>query len=235
MGEEGSQSTRRYGGLPAHERRTQRRQRLLEAGLELLGAGGWRATTVSGVCEHARLTPRYFYESFRNRDELLVAIFDGIVDEVAREVESAIAMAPMTMRGIVRANIAAWVDVASRDPRKGRVAFVEALGSEALMRRRLGATRRFAHVLSEQARTIHGLSAGDQSAHDLAGLIVAGGLIETMVEWLEGGLKRSGAEVVEHYTELCVAAIEAATPRGRTCTPRSSDRAPKRSKSPKTQ
>src|SRR3954454_21644583 len=71
-----------YGGLAADERSAQRRARLLEAGLDLLGSEGWAATTVTAVCTRARLTPRDFYESFRDRYELVVAICDGIVAEV---------------------------------------------------------------------------------------------------------------------------------------------------------
>jgi hypothetical protein len=48
----------RYGGASADERRTARRERLLDAAFESLGRGGWRETTVRGVCETAGLKPR---------------------------------------------------------------------------------------------------------------------------------------------------------------------------------
>src|SRR5258705_353216 len=59
---------RRYAGASADERRDERRARLLAAGLDALGTDGHRATTVRGVCARARLTPRYFYESFDDLD-----------------------------------------------------------------------------------------------------------------------------------------------------------------------
>lgn len=208
--------TRLYRGLAAGERRAGRRERLLESGLELLGTEGWRATTVTAVCERARLTPRYFYESFRDRDELLVAIFDGIVAEVTDEVRGTLDAAPQNMRESVRANITAWVKVATKDPRKGRVAFVEALGSETLMRRRLDTARRFAEIVSSQVRSAYDVPVRDGRALDLAGLVVAGGLIETMIEWLEGGLERSAEELIDDYTKLCAACLEAAIPDRRT-------------------
>jgi AcrR family transcriptional regulator len=199
-----------YGGLGADERRARRRERLLEAGLDLLGDEGWQATTVTAVCERARLTPRYFYESFGDRDELLVAIFDAIVAEVAEQVQRTLSTSPPSMDATVRAAIGAWVNVSTDDPRKGRVAFVEALGSEALMRRRLDATRGFAKRLSDQGRAVYGVSPPDGAGLELAGSIVAGGLIETMIEWLEGGLARPAQEVVDGYTKLCAAALAAA-------------------------
>ena len=70
--------SRRYRGVSGDERRADRRRRLLEAGLQLLGTVGWEQTTMTAVCAEARLTERYFYESFRNREQLLLAVLDGI-------------------------------------------------------------------------------------------------------------------------------------------------------------
>jgi AcrR family transcriptional regulator len=203
--------SRVYAGIAADERRALRRARLLEAGLQLLGTKGARATTVTAVCRHARLTPRYFYESFRDLGELLVAIFDATVAELTEEVRAR-AVEGGDMRATVRATIAAWVEITARDPRKGRVAFVEALGSEPLMRRRLETSRRFADLTAELARTFYGVSARETPGLEVASLVVAGGLIETMVEWLEGGLARAPEDVVEDFTNACVASLEAAIP-----------------------
>lgn len=210
MAEAASAPTRVYRGQAADERVAARRVRLLEAALELLGTEGWQATTVTAVCERARLTPRYFYESFRDRDELLVAVFDGVMQDVTHHVLEAIADAPDDMTETLRATVAAFVKVVTDDPRKGRVAFVEALGSEALMRRRLDTMRRFADLVAAQARAAYKVSARDRRALELASLIAAGGLIETMIAWLDGGLASNAEEVIEDYTKLCRASLEAA-------------------------
>jgi AcrR family transcriptional regulator len=199
---------RHYGGMAAEERRAERRQRLLDAGLDLLGRRGWHATTVTAVCEHARLTPRYFYESFADRDELLLAIFDSIITSVADEAAAAVGATP-SMEGTIRAAITAWVRAATNDPRMARVAFVEALGSEALMRRRIQAMRHFAEQLTDQARRLYPNAVDSRLA--MAGRIVAGGLIETMIEWVEGRSDRPPENLVEDYTRLCSATFEAAT------------------------
>src|SRR3712207_5142982 len=77
---------RMYAGLTTAQRRSERRARLLDAAVDVLGTQGLEAATVTAVCRRARLIPRYFYESFSDRDELLVAVFDSIMDEVAVEV-----------------------------------------------------------------------------------------------------------------------------------------------------
>jgi hypothetical protein len=114
------------------------------------------------------------------------------------------------MTETLRATVAAFVKVVTDDPRKGRVAFVEALGSEALMRRRLDTMRRFADLVAAQARATYKVSARDRRALELASLIAAGGLIETMIAWLDGGLASNAEEVIEDYTRLCRAGLEAA-------------------------
>src|SRR5690606_10242976 len=75
-------SERPYRGRSAPSRRADRRKKLLEAGLDLLASRGWRGATMTAICANANLTERYFYESFRNRDELLVTVIDGIADEI---------------------------------------------------------------------------------------------------------------------------------------------------------
>lgn len=199
---------RRYAGRAAEERLADRRARLLDAGLDLLADQGWQATTVTAVCAQARLTPRYFYESFTDRDELLLAIFDNILTEVADEVGAAVPPEP-SMQDYIRAGVAAWVAVAMKDGRMGRVAFIEALGSEALMRRRLDATRGFAEMLSHRARTLY--PAAPERRLTVAGVAVAGALVETMIEWIRGGLNLPPDTLVEDFTSLCTATFAAAT------------------------
>jgi AcrR family transcriptional regulator len=69
---------RKWGGLEDEERRLVRRQRLLEAAVELYGRDGYRSTTVRSICRQAGLTERYFYESFSNSEALLLAAYEVV-------------------------------------------------------------------------------------------------------------------------------------------------------------
>ncbi len=199
--------TRTYRGEAAGDRKARRRAQLLEAGLDLLGNQGWQAATVTAICERARLTPRYFYESFASRDELLVAIFDSIIDEITREV---LASRPTNPVDLLRATVTAFVRMASEDPRKGRATFIEALGSEALTRRRIEGMHWFADQLAQQARA--GRRLGKREARKLktASLIAAGGLIEMITAWLDGELDSRPEQMVDEYTQVCAAGLAAA-------------------------
>jgi AcrR family transcriptional regulator len=199
-------TTRPYRGVSAEQRRADRRERLLEAGLDLFGSDGWGATTVRGVCARAGLTERYFYESFKDREALLLAVFDEIIAEATRVVLEAVAAAPHDEREKSRAAIAAFVDLMTDDPRKGRVAFVEAMGSEQLMLRRLATMRAFAQLITDQAQAFYGKSSVPRADAELTALLLVGGLAETLIAWLGGSLELSRDRLVDHVADLFVAA-----------------------------
>jgi AcrR family transcriptional regulator len=80
---------RDYAGVTADDRRHERRTRLLAVGRATWGRAGIGDITIRGVCRDAELAARYFYENFENRDAYLIAIADGVRDQmVATMVQS---------------------------------------------------------------------------------------------------------------------------------------------------
>lgn len=98
------------------------------------------------------------------------------------------------------------------DPRKGRATFVEALGSEALTRRRIEGMHWFADQLAARARAQSGRRRRKSGTRQLktASLLAAGGLIEMITAWLDGELDSSDAQIVDDYTRVCAAGLAAA-------------------------
>jgi AcrR family transcriptional regulator len=203
-------ATGRYGGVDADERIAARRGALIEAGLELLGTHGWPATTVRAVCAQASLTPRYFYESFKDLDALLLAVFDEIAGAAATTVLAAVTEAPDEVRAKAHAAIAAFVEFVTDDPRRARVLFIEAMGAESLARRRFATVRMFAGLVAQQARSFYRLSDDPDPLVELTALTLAGGLAESLLAWLDGTLTLTREQLIEHSTDLFVATGEAA-------------------------
>lgn len=75
-------SGRRIRGLDAEQRREQRRQALLDAGLELFAAQGYPNTSIEQLCQHAYVGTKAFYETFSSRDECYSALLSRISDDV---------------------------------------------------------------------------------------------------------------------------------------------------------
>src|SRR5689334_4939455 len=113
---------RPYRGVEASERLDQRRRRLLDAGLDLLGADDAESElTVRAVCGRAGLTARYFYESFSDKDEFVAAVFDAAVADIAASTQAAVATSAPAEQN--RAGLANLVRTVSADSRIGRVLF----------------------------------------------------------------------------------------------------------------
>jgi AcrR family transcriptional regulator len=201
--------TRPYRGVSAEDRRTQRRAKLIGAGLDVLGDDGIAGMTMTAVCARAGLTERYFYESFRDRDELLLAVYDACVQEAFDVLEDAIQSSPPDLLERGRAAASALVDVLTRDPRKGRV-HAESMGSEKLREHRIAAVHAYAGLIANQMRELRGL---DLPAHEaplqLATVMLVGGLSEALVGWVSGSLDISKEMLAEECARLCVAAADA--------------------------
>jgi AcrR family transcriptional regulator len=194
-----------YRGVPVEERRADRRRRLLEAGVRVIGESGWQSTTVRAVCAEAGLTERYFYESFDDREALLLAVFDQVIADVAAAILGAVEDAPMDAEARARAAIGAFVDLVADDPGRARVMLVEATGSEALHERRLEAIGSFARLVRDQASEFYGLRRGsvdvEMSAHALVGAVA-----QLLIAWLSGQVDVSRDRIVEHLTALFLSA-----------------------------
>lgn len=61
---------RQFKGMSLSERKLARREKLIEAGIESYGTHGFFSVTVKDICSEAKLTERYFYESFKKSEDL---------------------------------------------------------------------------------------------------------------------------------------------------------------------
>jgi AcrR family transcriptional regulator len=175
-----------------------------------MGTQGWSQTTVRGVCREASLTPRFFYESFEDLDTLAVAVLDDIIAGATEHVIEAIAAAPPTPADQARAAIGSFVCDLTDDPRRARVAFVEALGSEAMMRRRLQAMRDVAGLIAEYGRLTYQPPPEAETLVELTAALMAGGVAELLITWQDGGLDISRDQLIEDCAELFVAVGDSA-------------------------
>src|SRR3546814_864218 len=103
-------SSRRFRGLDGEERQRQRREQLIEAGLNAFGGKGYHSTGVREICAEAKLTERYFYESFRNREALFQAVYEHAIETVRTAVMEAIARSGRAVRTLERTAIRAFLE-----------------------------------------------------------------------------------------------------------------------------
>ncbi|RRO20432.1 TetR/AcrR family transcriptional regulator [Saccharopolyspora rhizosphaerae] len=192
-----------YGGVTGSDRQAGRRAVFIEAGLELLGAPeGEPNLTVRGVCRQAGLANRYFYENFRDRDELATAVYDHVVDEIATTaLDAVVAVEDPELK--VRTGLATIVRLIAEDPRRGRLLFSPFLAGTPLAHRRTESTRLFTQLLGTQARQVYRVQVGVRL--ELLSSFLVGGLAQTLTSWLDGDLQASESEVVEWCSEIFLA------------------------------
>lgn len=180
-----------YKGVSAADRVAERRRRLLDAALSVWAAVDTR-TTMTAVCSAAGLTERYFYESFRGLDEVLTAVLEEVATEIEATTLAAAEAAGSDPAARITAAVGAFVDLLLADPRKGRVAIIEAAALPGLRGRRTQLLRHFAHLAAEEAQH----HAARRHEDELAGLLFIGGMAEVVTAWLDGALEVAPEEVV---------------------------------------
>lgn len=131
MSDELSVAGRRYRGVAVEDRRAERRQRLLEAGLHVFGEVGYHGATVKTICAQAGLTERYFYESFSNSEDLLCAVYEQHMALQQERIFQGVMQARRTPEAMMEAGLRAFFDLARESPAGARVQFVEVLGVSA--------------------------------------------------------------------------------------------------------
>ncbi|HEY2720045.1 MAG TPA: TetR/AcrR family transcriptional regulator [Solirubrobacteraceae bacterium] len=198
-----------YAGRSAQERKDARRRALLDAGLELIGTQGWTQTSVRGVYQLAGVSPRFFYESFESLDALAVAVYDEIVSEATANVIAAVSSAGADRHDQAEAAIRAVVDGLREDPRKARVVFVEALGSEALARRRRQTLRELAGVIEALGAASYDVLPPDPLTKVTSALL-AGGIFELLVAYTDGSIEVSEQQLIGDAAALVVGLGDAA-------------------------
>ncbi|MCO8129372.1 TetR/AcrR family transcriptional regulator [Acidimicrobiia bacterium EGI L10123] len=197
----------RWNGLSTEERQRERRNLLIEAAFELLANEGMSGTTVRAVCAHARLNPRYFYESFTDLDELLVAVYDDVFRQLKRRSADAVNAAEDDAAAM-RASVAATVHFIAEDPRRGRILYSEALGNEALNLRRVRAGATLVElVLQDNSR--RDVGAQDERIGRLGASVLVGGFSELLLAWIGGRLELTAEELIDDATEVFLAVWDA--------------------------
>ncbi len=176
---------RRYGGKTATERRAERREQLLDAGLELFGTEGFAAVTIEALCAEASLNPRYFYEQFATREELLGAVYDRHVQTVLAKVQVAIAASPPEPATRLKAGLTAFVTATLADERAARVNYFEMVGvSAGLEAQRRGVLRAYAELIAAQAAELDDLGPLGRGDRRMTAVALVGATDGLIIDWL---------------------------------------------------
>jgi len=207
----GAVARRTYGGRSAGERRAERRERLLNAGLELFGTEGYASSSIEKLCNNAGVSTRNFYEEFNNREDLLIALHDRIIEQAFQAVREALQDASETpLRERFTRAVRAFVSTTASDPRWARLSYVEIIGvSNAVEQHRIAWRERWTEFLvSEAKRAVERGEAEDRDFH-LGAVALIGATNELVHHWSLSGGRRSLDDVIKEIVRVATAAVTA--------------------------
>ncbi|OZE06980.1 hypothetical protein CH249_20305 [Rhodococcus sp. 05-2255-3B1] len=190
---------RPYRGVAADKRRRERREKLLDACLDVVAESGVAAVTVDGICARAGLSKRYFYESFGDRDAILVSALDDVIDTVGTALEEIVQEQGSTSDRVAQ-TAAVLVRALTSDPRSSLL-YTSASANPALEARRRQMVDTFTPLLM---RAVLDADPANPRAEAATVLMVAG-TTELLDRWLRGDLDFTEVEFVDTLTALGVA------------------------------
>lgn len=118
---------RQFKGMSLEERQAERRERLMEAGLELYGSQGFFSVTVRDICVEAKLTERYFYESFKNSEALFDAIYMRLIEQLQQRIMTAVMKGAPDPRMMIQQGAQAFFQLLQDEQRVTRILFIDAI------------------------------------------------------------------------------------------------------------
>ena len=194
---------RPYRGVEAADRVAERRRRLLEAGLDILGSDpDLSELTVRGICRQAGVALRYFYESFTDKDDFVGQIFDWVIADIAATTQAAVAAAPFKEQS--RAGIANIVRTIAVDTRVGRLLFSSQLSNPVVVRKRAESFALMAMLTFQHAGSLGGQ---ENDRIRAATHFLVGGVGQTITAWLAGDIRLDTEQLVDQLA----ASIDALT------------------------
>ncbi|GAA5061060.1 TetR/AcrR family transcriptional regulator [Nocardia callitridis] len=195
-----------WRGQTLQDRSGERREQLLDHAFDLLGTAGASAVTMRAVIREANLSPRYFYESFDNRETLLAAVYDRTETALFQEFS---AIAPdADPSAAIRTALQACADFFEEDPRRARVLLREPMADDYLRRhitqRTPSVFRGLAPLLGPVAETL--FTSSDESLATI-GTALAGALTAIYLEWTDGHLTITREQLVDDAAGIVVALL----------------------------
>lgn len=191
---------RNFRGVSPEARQAERRKRLVEAGLAGFGLHGFHGVGVREICGLAKLTERYFYESFENREALFVAVYI----EAAQRIRSAIAAAHAKARpeptAFARAGLEATLRTFRDDPRIARILLLEELSVAAVSvgRTRIVESQAFAAEIAAITKAFHPDIAEKHLRAEIIGNGLYGSTVYIAMRWALEGFREPLEVVLEH-------------------------------------
>lgn len=198
--------SRVYGGIEANLREEDRRKKLIEAGLEAFGTRGYAKTNIKTICKLAGLTERYFYESFRHKEDLLCAVYRELIDEAQRYSLEALEDSEGFPLETASRALRTFYQRFQQDHRRAQIQLFEILGvSKNIDREYQNAMRLLADMVRLFLCKVFPHIQEEILNRSMIPTGLAGSIIMIAHEWVLGGFITSMDDIISQCMDLFVA------------------------------
>lgn len=201
---------RQFKGLSMAERQQARREKLIEAGIQAYGTHGFFSVTVKDICTEAKLTERYFYESFKKSEHLFQTIFLKLIDELQQNVMQAMMQASSDPKKMIEAGLTALLTTLRDNPRMARIIYIDAmlvqeLHNQATIHETMG---RFDRMIQAFVMLMMPNLSRSEQEISLVSTGLNGYVTQIAIRWVMSGFKQSIEEVLSSCSIVFLALFE---------------------------
>lgn len=178
-------SGRRYKGADQDERVAARREKILEAGLDLFGTRGYQATTLAMLSAQSGVPHRYLSGIFPEKEDILRELTFSIYHEVSAAIREAQSAPGADKNDVIRRTVEAICRVYLEDARKARVTCIEIVGvsTEFEMFRRI-AQRELGQLILAGVDILVDAGVLQKKDYLFTSIGLVGAVQELLTEWL---------------------------------------------------
>lgn len=195
-------SSKVWRGQTLRDRTADRRATLLDVGRKLLGSGGSAALTMRAVCRDAQLSPRYFYESFDSREDLLIAVYNQVEELLLAHIMGRRTPEPITLREVLES----CANFFEEDPQRARILLREPLGDDTLRKHSASRTPAFVMALIPVlGPQLNDLLSGDAARIQILSTALGGALVALYLDWADGRLAVSRDTIADAAVDIVTA------------------------------
>lgn len=166
--------------------------------------------TVKDICNEAKLTERYFYESFKKSEHLFQTIFLQLIDELQQNVMQAMLQASADPQNMIKAGLTALLTTLKDNPRMARIIYIDAmlvqeLHNQATIHETMLRFDRMIHAFV--MLMMPNLSRSEQEL-SLVSTGLNGYVTQIAIRWVMSGFKQSMDEVLSSCSIIFLALLE---------------------------
>ncbi|XVV13358.1 TetR/AcrR family transcriptional regulator [Actinoplanes sp. CA-131856] len=194
-----------YGGRSRAQRSSDRRERIVASAVHLFGTRDYDDVTVTDVCAGAKVSKRYFYEHFLDREDLVIKVQRERNEWLLRGVAASAPPNPADLADLFRPALRTLVGLLRDNPETARVIYINAPRMET---RRRGVLREDAQFLATLLRAVRPPQEQDQGRYDRTLLALVAGVSEVIIDWITHGMPGDPDGLADHLTSIAVALTE---------------------------